>query len=138
MAASMEVMGMSMESTASYVEDVTNMTAKLGVNSGKTLKLLASNMKKAQTVRFKGGVDGMAKMAAKAVSLRADMSATLSLAQDLWEPEKAIETAASLQMMGGAFARMADPLKLMFDARNNPAKLMEDLANAASQSAVFT
>ena len=137
MAASMEVMGLSIESTAGYVEDVTNMTAKMGVNSGKTLKLLASNMRKAQTVRFKGGVDGMAKMAAKAVAMRADMAATLGLAQDLWEPEKAIETAASLQMMGGAFAKMADPMKLMFDARNNPAKLMTDLAEAASQSAVL-
>ena len=131
-AASMEVMGMSIESTAEYVDEVNLTAKKLGVNSGKTIKLLASNMRKAQTVRFKGGVDGMAKMAAKAVAIRADMAATLSFAQDLWEPEKAIETAASLQMMGGAFARMADPLKLMFDARNNPAKLMEDLSNAAA------
>ena len=131
MAASMEVFGMSIESTAGYVEDVSNMSAKMGVNTGKTLKLIQQNLRKAQTVRFKGGVDGMAKMAAKAVAIRADMSATLGFAQDLWEPEKAIETAAQLQMMGGAFARMADPIQLMFNARNNPAKLMEDLANAA-------
>jgi len=131
-AASMEVMGMSVEGTAKYVDEINLTAKKLGVNSGKTIKLLASNLKKAQTVRFKGGVDGMSKMAAKAVALRADMSATLGLAQDLWEPEKAIETAASLQMMGGAFARMADPLKLMFDARNNPEKLMTDLASAAA------
>ena len=131
MAASMEVFGMSIESTAAYVEDVSNMSEKMGVNSGKTLKLLSQNLKKAQTVRFKGGVDGMAKMAAKAIAIRADMAGTLSLAQDLWNPEKAIDTAAQLQMMGGAFARMADPIKLMFDARNNPGKIMEDLASAA-------
>lgn len=134
MAASMEVMGYSMESTAGYVEDVTNMASKLGVDAGKTIKLIQTNLRKAQTVNFRGGVEAMGKMAAKAISLRADMAATLGLAQDLWEPEKAIETAASLQMMGGAFAKMADPLKLMFDARNNPEKLMTDLANAAAQS----
>ena len=130
-AASMEVMGMSIEGSAKYADEINKYSKAIGVNSGKTIKLLASNLKKAQTINFKGGVDGMAKMAAKAVSLRADMSSTLDLAQQLWEPEKAIETAAQLQMMGGAFARMADPLKLMFDARNNPEKLLTDLANAA-------
>lgn len=130
-AASMEVMGMSIEGSAKYADEINKYSKAIGVNSGKTIKLLAGNLKKAQTINFKGGVDGMAKMAAKAVSLRADMSSTLDLAQQLWEPEKAIETAAQLQMMGGAFARMADPLKLMFDARNNPEKLMTDLANAA-------
>ncbi len=130
-AASMEVMGMSIEGSAKYADEINKYSKAIGVNSGKTIKLLAGNLKKAQTINFKGGVDGMAKMAAKAVSLRADMSSTLEFAQQLWEPEKAIETAAQLQMMGGAFAKMADPLKLMFDARNNPEKLMTDLAEAA-------
>lgn len=135
MAASMEVFGMSIESTAGYVGDVVNMSEKIGVSSGKTLKILQQNLRKAQTVRFKGGVDGMAKMAAKSAALRMDMSATLDLANQLFEPEKAIETAATLQMMGGAFARMADPIQLMFNARNNPAKLMEDLSAAAGSVA---
>ena len=135
MAASMEVFGMSIESTAGYVGDVVNMSEKIGVSSGKTLKILQQNLRKAQTVRFKGGVDGMAKMAAKSAALRMDMGASLDLANQLFEPEKAIETAATLQMMGGAFARMADPIQLMFNARNNPGKLMEDLASAAGSVA---
>ena len=132
MAASMEVFGMSIESTAGYVEDVANMSEKMGVNSGKVLKDLSQNLRKAQTVRFKGGVEGMAKMAAKATKIRMDMGTALGFAQDLWEPEKAIETAASLQMMGGAFAKMGDPIRLMFLGRNDPAKLMEELSTAAS------
>ena len=132
MAASMEVFGMSIESSADYVGDVVNMSEKMGVNSGKTLKILQSNLRKAQTVRFKGGVAGMAKMAAKSAKIRMDMGTALGFAQDLWEPEKAIETAASLQMMGGSFAKMGDPIRLMFLGRNNPAKLMEELSEAAS------
>ncbi len=132
MAASMEVFGMSIESTAKYVGEVSNMSEKMGVNSGKVLKVLQSNLRKAQTINFKGGVQGMAKMAAKATAIRADMASTLGFAQELWNPEKAIDTAAQLQMMGGAFAKMADPIKLMFDARNNPGKIMEDLASSAA------
>lgn len=132
MAASMEVFGMSIESTAKYVGEVSNMSEKMGVNSGKVLKVLQGNLRKAQTINFKGGIQGMAKMAAKATAIRADMASTLGFAQELWNPEKAIDTAAQLQMMGGAFAKMADPIKLMFDARNNPGKIMEDLANSAA------
>jgi hypothetical protein len=132
MASSMEVFGMSIESTAKYVGDVVEMSEKMGVNSGKVLGTLSQNLKKAQTVRFKDGVKGMAKMAAMSTKLRMDMSAALGFAQDLWEPEKAIETAAQLQMMGGSFAKMADPLQLMFLGRNDPAKLMENLANASA------
>jgi hypothetical protein len=132
MASSMEVFGMSIEGTAKYVGDVVEMSEKMGVNSGKVLGTLSQNLKKAQTVRFKDGVKGMAKMAAMSTKLRMDMSAALGFAQDLWEPEKAIETAAQLQMMGGSFAKMADPLQLMFLGRNDPAKLMENLANASA------
>lgn len=132
MAASMEVFGMSIESTAKYVEDVSNMSEKMGVNSGKVLKTLSTNLRKAQTVRFKGGVEGMAKMAAQSTKIRMDMSSALDFAQSLWEPEKAIETAANLQMMGGAFAKMGDPIRLMFLGRNDPATLMNEMATAAS------
>lgn len=132
MASSMEVFGMSIESTAKYVGDVVEMSEKMGVNSGKVLGTLSQNLKKAQTVRFKDGVKGMAKMAALATKVRMDMSSALGFAQDLWEPEKAIETAAQLQMMGGAFAKMGDPLQLMFLGRNDPAKLMENLAEASA------
>ena len=72
---SLEVFGMTIESTAGYVEDVVNMSENMGVNSGKTLKILQQNLRKAQTVRFKGGVEGMAKND-RFVKLRMDMSST--------------------------------------------------------------
>jgi len=135
MAGNMEVFGMSIDRTAGYVEDVANMSEKMGVNSGKVLKALNQNMRQAAAVRFKDGVAGIAKMAALSTKLRLDMSSVLGLAQDLWEPEKAIETAANLQMMGGAFARMGDPLRLMFLGRNNPTELLNNLADAAASVA---
>lgn len=135
MAGNMEVFGISIERAADYVEDATNMSEKMGVNSGKVLKTLNQNMRQAAGIRFRDGVAGMTKMAALSSKLRLDMSAVLGFAQDLWEPEKAIETAANLQMMGGAFAKMGDPLRLMFLGRNNPTELMNNLADAAASVA---
>ena len=137
MASNMETFGMSIQSTAKYVEDVANMSEKMGVSSGNVLKLLNQNMKKAQTLNFKDGVKGIAKMAALSTKLKMDMGEIMGFAETLYEPEGAIEAAAALQMMGGAFSRMGDPLKLMYEARNNPEKLTEDLANAAAASVEF-
>lgn len=137
MAANMEVFGYSIERTAKYVEDVSNMSEKMGVSSGAVLKLLNQNLKRAQTLNFKDGVKGIAKMAALSTKLKMDMGEIMGFAESLYNPEEAIEAAASLQMMGGAFAQMADPLKLMYQGRNNPEQLTKDLANAAAYSVEF-
>jgi hypothetical protein len=132
MANSMDSFGVSIKGTAKFVEDVSKTANKLGINSGKVLKSLATNMKKMQTIRFKNGLKGMKSMAMLATRLKNDMSSTLRLAEDLWEPEKAIETAAQLQMMGGEFAKMGDPMQLMMKGRNDPEALMKDMASAAA------
>lgn len=137
MAANMETFGLSIERTAKYVQDVTTMSEKMGVSSGSVLKLLNQNLKKAQTLNFKDGVKGIAKMAALSTKLKMDMGEIMGFAEKLYEPEGAIEAAAALQMMGGAFAQMGDPLKLMYEGRNNPEQLTKDLANAAAASVEF-
>lgn len=137
MASNMETFGLSIKSTSKYVEDVANMSEKMGVTSGSVLKLLNQNMKKAQTLNFKDGVKGIAKMAALSTKLKMDMSEIMGFAEKLYEPEGAIEAAAALQMMGGAFSKMGDPLKLMYEGRNNPEQLTKDLANAAAASVEF-
>jgi predicted heme/steroid binding protein len=137
MASNMETFGMSIQSTAKYVEDVSNMSEKMGVSSSVVLKTLNQNLKKAQSLNFKDGVKGIAKMAALSTKLKMDMGEIMGFAETLYEPEGAIEAAAALQMMGGAFSQMGDPLKLMYQGRNNPEQLTKDLANAASASVEF-
>ncbi len=137
MASNMETFGISIQGTAKYVEDVANMSEKMGVSSGAVLKTLNQNMKKAQSLNFKDGVKGIAKMAALSTKLKMDMGEIMGFAETLYEPEGAIEAAAALQMMGGAFSQMGDPLKLMYQGRNNPEQLTKDLANAASASVEF-
>lgn len=137
MAANMEIFGLSIERSADYVLEVSSMSEKMGVNSGKVLKQINSNFKRAQTFAFKGGVRGIAKMAALSERLRMDMSEVLGFAEKLFDPEGAVEAAASLQVMGGAFSQMADPFKLMYMARNDVEGLTTQLANAAAESARF-
>ena len=82
---------------------------------------------------FQGGVEGLAKMAAQAVSLRINMDSTLNLANRLFDPENAIETAAAMQRLGATQSDLLDPLRLMDLAQNDPTELQNQIAEMSKQ-----
>ena len=56
--------------------------------------------------------------------MRIDVSDVLQMADQFYEPEKAIEAAANLQMLGGDIAEaFGDPFETMYLARNKPEEL---------------
>jgi hypothetical protein len=72
-------------------------------------------------------------MATQATMLRIDMSKTLDLAEKLFDPEKAIDLAASMQRLGVANSELLDPLRLMDLAQNDPAELQNQIAKMTEQ-----
>ena len=95
--------------------------------------MLSKNLKFAQRYKFKGGVKGLAKMSSEALKLWLDLDGIAGLADKVFRPEGAIEMAAKLQTMGGAFAQMANPMELMFKARNDFAGFAKDIGKATSE-----
>jgi hypothetical protein len=61
------------------------------------------------------------------------MSSTLSIADGLFDPEKAISMAASMQRLGVAQSDLLDPLRLMDLAQNDPAELQNQIAKMSEQ-----
>ena len=84
-------------------------------------------MDKMNLYTFNGGVEGLARMAAQASILRIDMSKTFTMADKLFDPEKAIDMAASLQRLGVTQTALLDPLKLMDLAQNDPEELQNQI-----------
>ena len=91
------------------------------------------NMEAMNKYNFQGGVDGLAKMAAQATSLRIDMGKTLDFAENLYKPEKAIEMSAALQRLGITQSELLDPLRLMDLSINDPAELQNQLVQMTQQ-----
>jgi hypothetical protein len=112
------------------IVDVSRMS---GVNAEKVSNNVLNNMENMNKFTFQGGVQGLAKMAAQAVSLRVEMSKTLSLSEDLFEPEKAIELASAMQRLGVAQSDLLDPLRLMDLAQNDPAELQNQIVKMSQQ-----
>lgn len=137
MAADMERFGISVEGSRNMIQETVDMAGKMGVNSTKAIKELTKNLKVAQTFHFKGGVRGMVEMANYATKMKVDMAGISGMADKVFRPEGAVEMAARLQTMGGAFARLGNPFELMFKARNDFGAFTKDVANATAELAQF-
>jgi hypothetical protein len=137
MAAEMDMQGMSAEKTGEFMNQTLNDSHAMGLNASKVIKNIAGNIKMLNKYRFKDGVKGLAKMAMTASKLGVDMSFAGGMADKLFDIEGAVDMSAQLQVMGGAWAQLADPFRLMYMARNDMEGLTEEIANAAKQSMSF-
>ena len=137
MAGQMEQYGMGSTVALNMIEEIRDTAQGMGVNSGKVIKKTQQNFKLLNKLNFKGGVKGLAKMAAFSEKFGMNMESVASAAEKVFSPEGAIEAAANLQMLGGGFSALADPFKLMFDARNDPEKFAEGISNSLTGIAKF-
>lgn len=134
MAVEMDKQAVSAEMTGKFINQTLDDTHKIGVNASKVIKNISSNIKMLNKYRFKDGVKGLAKMAATVTKLGVDMEFAASMSDKLWDVEGAVDMSAQLQVMGGAWANLADPFKLMYMARNDMDALTKSIADAAKQS----
>jgi hypothetical protein len=109
----------------------------LGVNAQVVSSMVVTNLDKMNRYGFGTGVEGMAKMAAKAAAMRVDMGQTLAVADKLFSPESAIDVAASLQRLGATSGALLDPLKLMDLAQNNVPELQNQLSELSKTFTKF-
>ena len=135
--AEMDNQGLSAKRTADFMEQTMNDSAKMGINASKVVKNIQNNMKMLNKYNFKGGVKGLAKMAQTTSKLGVDMNFVSGMADKLFDIEGAVDMSAQLQVMGGAWAELADPFKLMYMARNDMEGLTEAIGQAAASSAHF-
>jgi hypothetical protein len=131
LAGQMEAFGMGAEGSANTIKSIEDMSNKMGVNTQKVIKKVQQNLKLVNKLNFKGGVKGMARMAASAEKYKISMESVAGFADKVFRPEGAIEAAANLQVLGGGLAKLGDPFKLMSQARNDPEAFAESLIQSA-------
>lgn len=136
-AAEMENFNISAKGSVEFVEDMLATSTKMGVSSGKVIKNVQKNMKIANKYAFKGGIKGLGEMANLATKFKIEMQTIADFAENLITPEGAVEAAAKLQVLGGAWARLGDPFELMYRSRNDMKGLTQDIINATKETARF-
>ena len=125
--------GVSAYGVADGMQKIVDTARQQGLSVQAVSTQAMNNMNAINKYNFQGGVDGLAKMAAQATSMRIDMSKTLNFAENLYKPEKAIEMSAALQRLGVTQSQLLDPLRLMDLSINDPAELQNQLAQMTQQ-----
>ena len=116
--------------------DMANVARMMGVNMEGFMENMGQNMKMLNTYNFADGVKGFAKMAAQSERLGLGMEHVAGLAETVMDPEGAIDLAAQLQVIGGGFGDLADPMKLMYMATNDLEGLQDAIVGVGKEMVV--
>lgn len=121
LAAQYEMMGFNATDTALEVQRIVDTTERMGVNTSKVLKAVNRNFKSLQKFTFKGGSQGIADMAIYSEKFKINMNEVMDSLQKGRALDSVIEMSAQLQVLGGQFANLSDPMAMLFESRNDPA-----------------
>lgn len=113
LAAAFENFGVSLNGVADHAGKMFADASKSGLSFEKYSDNVAKNIKIAQNYTFKNGLKGLESMAKKATALKLDMGQVASFADKVSTIEGAIDVASKLQVLGGSFAGIADPLGML-------------------------
>ena len=137
MVAGFDKIGKNMKSAAKMFGQMAQEAGEYGINFQAYSDNLIKNLDLAQTYNFKNGVDGLKEMARKATELRQDMQQVTRLADKVGTVTGAIETASQLQVLGGSFAALANPLAMLNESLVNPEALQDRLLEMTRNSAQY-
>jgi len=127
-------LGKSIYEANSEMANIMESANLIGVNAKAVANAVSTNMSALSKFNFKDGVMGLADMAAKSAVLRVDMGKAVSSAELLYKPEKAQEFVNTLSRLGATgSSELMNVERVRFLARNEPAKLQEEIAKMSSK-----
>lgn len=132
-----ENFGVSMSSTAKSAGKMFAEASKAGISFEKYSDNVSKNIKIAQNYTFKNGLKGLESMAKKATAIRLDMQQVAALAEKVNTVEGAIDVSAKLQVLGGPFAQMSDPLGMLNESLTDMEGLQDRLVKMISGMGQF-
>ena len=119
LAAQFENFGVSIEKTGDHLGEMFSDASKYGISFQKYADSVAKNIKIAQNYTFKNGLKGLESMAKKATAMKLDMQQVANFADKVSTVEGALETSAKLQVLGGPFASLSDPMGMLYEGLND-------------------
>lgn len=137
MVAKMSDLGMGTLTAISNIEKMAVEAQKLGLNVNTFIKNIGDNIKLVNQYGFDKGINGLAKMVAKAQLLRFDIQQAVNIADGILDggPEKAVELAAELAVLGGDIGELGDPFAMMYNSINDVGSIQDSLIDLASAAA---
>ena len=112
-------------------------SVSLGLNASKVATEMKNSIGKLNEYGFKNGVEGLERMVQKSIEFKLSMDKVAKVAEDVMNPDGAIDMAAKLQVLGGAVGSLGDPIKMMYESTNNMEGLQDSIIGAAKGLATY-
>jgi hypothetical protein len=128
-ASQMDKVGMSMTTAEKTMNRIMTVSSKAGVPMVDATKLVSANIQKAQSYGFKGGVDGLTRMAVQSMRLRMSMEQAFKFSDMNRTVEGAVTQAAKAQVLGGSFSGAADPLANLYNSLNDQEAIFKQISD---------
>jgi hypothetical protein len=129
--------GVGIASVGDNMLKVVNVARQAGVTTAAVSSGVVTNLDKMNKYNFENGIVGLAKMAAQASRLGIDMGKVFQITENVFNPEGAIDFAASLQRLGVTSSQLLDPLRLMDLAQNDPTELQNQIVGMTKEFTRF-
>jgi len=129
--------GKSMKEAAKATGKLYKEAGEYGINLTKYAENFTTNLGMAQTYNFRNGVNGLREMARKATEIRQDMKQIAQFADKVGSVTGAVETAANLQVLGGSFATMANPLAMLNESLTDMEALQKRFSDMTIGAATY-
>ena len=131
-------MGGQLSAVQGAVSKVYATAAKSGLNAQTFSAKVAANLRLANAVTFKDGVDGITRMTALSEKLGFNMRSVANSMNRFGDLDKAIENSARLQMLGGNAAIMGgNPLQMAYEANYDAEAYTKRITDMMKGRAVF-
>lgn len=132
-------LGFSQTKSVNILNKTVAIAKSFGVDAKKLTATVNENIKLAQTYGFKGGIEGLTKMAAQAQRLGFDIKNAVSVADKILDggPEEAIKIANELQALGGNIGALGDAGQLMHMVMYDMEGLSDQITKASAASVEF-
>lgn len=135
--AGFDKLGKSMKTASKYTGKLFQEAGEYGINLDKYVENFTSNLEMAQMYNFKRGVDGLKEMARKATEIRQEMRQVAQFADKVGSVTGAVETASQLQVLGGSFSALANPLSMLNESLTNMEGLQDRLTSMTEGMATY-
>ena len=119
MAMRLENFGISISEAGKISTRMFNDASKAGLSMEKYSKNFTQNLAIAQNFTFRNGLRGLESMAKKATEMRIDMQQISNFGEKVSTIEGSMDVASKLQVLGGSFSALADPLGMLNEGLND-------------------
>ena len=131
-------LGGSIAASMNVAQDAYTRASRMGLSAVEYSTKIAQNLNLVNSLHFRSGVDGLARMTALSERLGFNMQSLSNVAEKFSNLEKALPSAASLQALGCSFSVYgADPLSWMYASMGDAEQLTRMVSDLVKGQSTF-